>query len=48
VIFRSPRFSYEDTIETHWNELKNLIAYSSTEFYQLIKEMSIEELSIRI
>lgn len=45
VIFRVPRFSYEETLADNWEELKNLIAYSSPEFNKLIKEMSFEDLA---
>jgi hypothetical protein len=46
VIFRVPRFSYQDEMSEHWSELKNMIAYASPEFFSIIKDMSLDELSM--
>lgn len=46
LIFRVPRFSYKDKLAENWTELKSMIAYSSPEFYQLIKEMRVEDLAM--
>lgn len=45
VVFRVPRFSYLEELADNWNELKEMIGYSSTDFYQLIKNMSYVELA---
>lgn len=48
IIFRTPKFSLESTLESSWDELKASIAESSIEFYNIIKDVKanrIESLS---
>lgn len=44
LVFRSPRFSVEDSLPECWKELKEAIAESSDDFYQLIKDLEPEDL----
>ncbi len=44
IIFRVPRFPFNEPIEYNWDELKECIKVSSPEFYNIIAEMSYEEL----
>lgn len=45
VIFRIPKFSYEERFDNNWSELKNMIKDASPEFFQLIEPMSLEDLA---
>jgi len=44
VVFRIPRFSYIQTLERNWNELKECIKVSSPDFYDVICQMTYEQL----
>jgi thiopeptide-type bacteriocin biosynthesis protein len=43
VLFRVPKFSYEEQIQNNWEELKSAISESSKEFYDIIKNIGVEE-----
>jgi len=43
VLFRVPKFSYQDQIQNNWEELKAAISVSSVQFYETIKTTSAEE-----
>ncbi|MFA6275596.1 MAG: thiopeptide-type bacteriocin biosynthesis protein [Pedobacter sp.] len=44
VIYRVPQFSYQSELKDCWGELKQSIAISSTDFYQQIKDIEIDQL----
>jgi thiopeptide-type bacteriocin biosynthesis protein len=44
VVLRTPAFSYSEGLETNWEALKDAISHSSPEFYNLIREMTYEQL----
>lgn len=44
VLLRTPRFHINAKLKDHWNELKELIKEASTDFYQLIENITIEDL----
>lgn len=44
-IFRTPRFSQIENIQHCWDELKEAIAESSQEFYELIKNVEAEKIN---
>ncbi|WP_214226634.1 lantibiotic dehydratase [Pedobacter sp. B4-66] len=46
VLFRVPKFSYQDEIQNNWEELKAAIAVSSAQFYETIKNTSAEEFDV--
>jgi thiopeptide-type bacteriocin biosynthesis domain len=43
VLFRVPKFSYVEEIQNNWEELKSAISESSKEFYEIIKNIRVEE-----
>jgi hypothetical protein len=46
VIFRVPRFSYHETMSDNWEKLKECIKFSSPEFYQIISNLTFNDLLI--
>ncbi|RNL55053.1 lantibiotic dehydratase [Pedobacter jejuensis] len=46
VVFRTPKFSYKSTLVDCWDDLKAAISISSDAFYQTIKDVTAEELTL--
>lgn len=44
VILRTPKFPYQANLEDCWDELKEAIAISSDAFYQVIKDVTADQL----
>ncbi|MET4083138.1 thiopeptide-type bacteriocin biosynthesis protein [Pedobacter sp. UYP30] len=45
IIFRTPRFSYMADLVSVWEELKDAISISSASFYEIIKDVSKDDLN---
>ncbi|MFC4212309.1 thiopeptide-type bacteriocin biosynthesis protein [Pedobacter lithocola] len=46
LVFRTPKFSYQSELVDCWDELKAAISISSEAFYQTIKDVKADELSL--
>lgn len=44
-LIRTPRLSYQHTLEQAWPRLKEAIGYSSKAFYQIIKDLDYEDIN---
>ncbi|WP_448635377.1 thiopeptide-type bacteriocin biosynthesis protein [Pedobacter panaciterrae] len=44
ILYRIPKFSYQDKLEENWEGLKSAIAVSSEQFYDIIKNINAAEL----
>lgn len=44
IIFRTPVFSYQASLQACWAELKNAISISSADFYETIKDIETKDL----